>query len=61
MNKISKKTLITTLTAISLWIIGSYLLIDEKNDKTTIMIVTIILVAGLYSQIKKDIAVNSKI
>ena len=53
MTKLTTKTLIITLTSISLWIIGSYLLFNEKNGKATITIFAVILIAGLYSQIRK--------
>ncbi len=61
MKKISKKTLAIILISISLWIIGSFLLYPEKNGKTTIMIISIIIIGGLYSQIKKDRKAYSKL
>ncbi|MBE7641783.1 hypothetical protein GUB10_15725 [Salegentibacter sp. BLCTC] len=54
MNKISKKTLAISLASISLWMIGSFILFQEKNGKTTMIITAIVIMGGLYAQIKKD-------
>ena len=60
MKKISTKTLLISIVAIILWMIGSYFILKENNSITTIIIVAIIITGGLYSQIKKDIRINSE-
>lgn len=59
MNKIATRTLFISITAVILWMIGSYFILKENDSYTTIIIVAIIITAGLYSQIKKDLRVNS--
>ncbi|SDR66073.1 hypothetical protein [Christiangramia echinicola] len=60
MKKISTRTLLISVTAIILWLIGSYFILKDNNSYTTIIIVAIIITGGLYSQIKRDIRINSE-
>ena len=54
MINISTRVKILGLISISLWIIGSYVLFDEKNGKTISIITAVIIIAGLYSQVLKS-------
>lgn len=60
MNKISRTIKIIGLSSICLWIIGSILLFHENNGKIIILIAAIIIIAGLYSQIIKEIKINTE-
>lgn len=60
MRKISTRTLLISITAIILWMFGSYFIQNENNSFTTIIIVAIIITGGLYSQIRRDIRVYSE-
>ena len=60
MKKISNTVKITGLISICLWIIGSIILLNEKNGIGIIVITAVIIIAGLYSQIIKDRKVNSE-
>jgi len=54
MEKLSKRSKITSLISICLWIIGSVFLFRVNNGKIFILISAIIIIAGIYSQITKD-------
>jgi len=60
MKKISTKTFLISIATIILWMIGSHFILKENSSFTTIIIVAIIILTGLYSQIKKDIRINSE-
>lgn len=60
MKKLSNSMKIKGLLSICLWVIGSVILFNEKNGKTTIVVAAVIIIAGLYFQINKDRKVNSE-
>jgi hypothetical protein len=60
MKKLSNTVKIMGLLSISLWIIGSIILFNEKNGKATIVIIAVIIIAGLYAQIAKDKKIKSE-
>lgn len=60
MKKLSNSMKIKGLLSVCLWVIGSVILFNEKNGKTTIVVAAVIIIAGLYFQINKDRKVNSE-
>ncbi|WP_156101239.1 hypothetical protein [Salegentibacter sp. Hel_I_6] len=56
----STKVKIIGLVSFCLWVIGSYLIYNETNGKAVSIAVAVIIIAGLYSQIKRDQKESSK-
>ncbi|MAO36117.1 MAG: hypothetical protein CMP12_09435 [Zunongwangia sp.] len=60
MHKLSIKTKATALISLIFLAIGGFLLKEENNAFITIMIVSIIVVAGLSNQIFKERKLHAK-
>ena len=54
MKKISTKVKLIGIISISLWIIGSFLIYNQTNGKGISISTAVIIIAGLYSQIRKE-------
>lgn len=54
MKNISTRIKIIGVISISLWIIGSFLIYNGTNGKGIFISSAVIIIAGLYSQIRKD-------
>jgi len=61
MKKLSKKTKIIALISTCLWIIGSVFLSQESNGKFIILFTAIIIIAGIYSRISRDIKTQAEL
>ncbi len=61
MKKISTKIKIIGIVSVFLWIIGSYLIYNGTNGKGVSIATAVIIIAGLYSLIKKDQKENSNL
>jgi hypothetical protein len=61
MKILSKKTIVTSLISICLWIIGSIFLFRVSNGKIIILLTAIGIVAGIFSLIIKDQRADSEL
>ena len=60
MKNISTKIKIIGIISICLWIVGTFLIYSETNGKGVSIVTAVIIIAGLYSQIRKDQIESSK-
>ncbi|WBL23529.1 hypothetical protein [Zunongwangia sp. HRR-M8] len=60
MNKISSQTKVTAVISLIFLAVGVFLLKEQNNSFITIMIVSIIVLAGLSNQVLKDLKLYTK-